>query len=122
MQSRSGPAKFLVWMAAVMGLAIVAARGTAHAQTPLERGDVAFTGYNSGGTDELLFVVLTDVSAGTALSFTERGWLAAGGFRSGEATFTLVFGSDYPCGTEFRAVMSPLAVTDPSGAFAGTST
>jgi hypothetical protein len=122
MKRMSLPSKNGVWSGGVIALAILGGVATAGAQTALGRGDVAFTGYNSGGTDELSFVVLTDVSAGTSLSFTERGWLAAGGFRAGEATFTLAFGSDYACGTEFRAVMSPLAVTDPSGASAGTLT
>jgi hypothetical protein len=99
-----------------------AVAGAASAQTPLGRGDLALTGYDSDGTDELSFVLLTDVAAGTEIGFTERGWLAAGGFRAGEATFTVVLGSDYPCGTVLRAVMSPLAVLDPSGASAGTVT
>ena len=92
----------------------------AGAQTTLGRGDIAFTGYDSGGTDEVSFVLLRSVAAGTSISFTERGWLAAGGFRSGEATFTLTFSADYPCGSELRAVMAPLAVLDASGASAGT--
>lgn len=121
MKSRSGPSRALVWCVAIAA-AVASQAGIAGAQTVLGRGDVAFSGYNSGGTDEFSFVVLTDVVAGTAVSFTERGWLAAGGFRSGESTFTLVFGADYPCGTEFRAVMSPLGVTDPTGASAGAST
>src|SRR5262245_26905722 len=96
--------------------------GPAFAQTPLGRGDVALTGYDSDGTDEISFVLLTGVTAGTPISFTERGWLAAGGFRAGEATFTVVLASDYPCGATFRAVMSPLAVFGPGGESAGTVT
>lgn len=91
----------------------------ASAQTTLVPGDVAFSGYSSSGTDEFSFVLLRGVTAGTTISFTDRGWLAVGGFRSGEGAFELTLDADYPCGSEFRAVMSPLEVRDDSGAVAG---
>ena len=94
----------------------------AHAQTTLGRGDVAFTGYGATGTDQFSFVLLRDVTAGTALSFTDRGWLAAGGLRPGEGAFEVTLERDYPCGTEFHAIQSPLEVRDDAGAVAGTTT
>lgn len=94
--------------------------GGAGAQTNLSAGDLAFTGYGSTGTDGFSFVLLRDVAAGTAITFTDRGWLAAGGLRPGEGGFEVVFDRDYGCGAEFHAVMSPLGVLDADGIPAGT--
>lgn len=78
------------------------------AQT-LSLGALAFTGYNTDidpndtrqGTD-FSFVLLTSVPAGQVVSFTDRGWLSGGGFRSGEGTLTLTFDATYLCASEFR--------------------
>lgn len=105
------------WVALAMMVGV-----DARAQTTLERGDVAFTGYGASGTDQFSFVLLRDVTAGTALSFTDRGWLAAGGLRPGEGAFEVTLERDYPCGTEFHAIQSPLQVLDDAGVVAGTTT
>ena|GEM_PF-2819567 len=75
----------------------------------LELGDMAFTGYNADADpnntslgDEFSFVLLAAIESGQVLSFTDRGWLAAGGFRVGEGTLNLTFDAAYPCATEFR--------------------
>lgn len=93
----------------------------AQAQTMLSPGDLVFTGYDSSGTDQVSFVLARDVAAGTTVTFTDRGWLAAGGFRSGEGAFELTLDADLPCGTELVAVMSPLEVRDAAGAVVGTT-
>src|SRR5262245_56201756 len=55
--------------------------------TILSVGDIAIVHYNTN-TDAFSFVFLRDVDAGTTINFTDNGWLAAGGFRSGEDTVT----------------------------------
>lgn len=100
-------------------LACIVAAGAARAQTVLAPGDVAFTGYGSSAADEFTLVLLRDVAAGTSISFTDRGWLAAGGFRAGETSFSVTLDRDFGCGSELRAVMSPLRVFDSAGVSAG---
>ncbi len=69
--------------------------------TNLTAGDVAFTGWNSDAPDEFSIVLLREMDAGTEILFTDKGWLAAGGFRTGEGLISLVFDRNYPCGTSF---------------------
>jgi DNA/RNA endonuclease YhcR with UshA esterase domain/P pilus assembly chaperone PapD len=76
---------------------------------PLSPGDIAFVGMNSDDPDEFAFVALTELPAGTVISFTDNGWLAAGGFRSGEGTFTWTATASVPAGT----VVNPGTVTGP---------
>lgn len=78
------------------------------AQT-LAIGELVITGYNADAdpnnnslNDEFSFVLLASVEQGQVLSFTDRGWLSAGGFRAGEGTLTFTFDAAYPCATEFR--------------------
>lgn len=93
-------------------------------------GDIAFTGYQGdnggnpdGSQDEFTFVLLRDVTAGEQISFTENGWLAAGGFRTGENTCTLEFTMPLTCGTQVSITAVPFAaVEDGSGMSAGTLT
>jgi hypothetical protein len=59
----------------------------APAQT-LAPGDIALIGINSDDPDEFAFVPFVDLPTGTVISFTDQGWLAAGGFRTGEGTLT----------------------------------
>ncbi|MEM8566416.1 MAG: Ig-like domain-containing protein, partial [Bacteroidota bacterium] len=40
----------------------------------LSAGDIAFTGYNSDGSDNFSFVLLKDVESGTQIRFTDYGW------------------------------------------------
>src|SRR6476661_445657 len=67
--------------------------------TILSIGDIAIVQYNSAGTDAFTFVVLRDVEAGTAINFTDNGWLAAGGFRPGEGTVTYTAPTAITAGT-----------------------
>ncbi len=61
------------------------------AQTDLDLGDIAFTGYQSEGDDKFAFVLLKDIVSGTQITFTDRGWLAAGGFHQTELENTIVW-------------------------------
>ncbi|QRM88357.1 hypothetical protein FG167_03680 [Lacinutrix sp. WUR7] len=44
---------------------------TANAQ--LQTGDIAFTGYNSDGTDSFSFVTFVEIPANTVIIFTDNG-------------------------------------------------
>lgn len=93
-------------------------------------GDIAFTGYQSdsagnpsGEDDQFTFVLLRDVTAGEQISFTENGWLAAGGFRTGENTVTLEFTAPLNCGTQISISATPfVAIEDDNGLSAGNLT
>ena len=61
-------------------------------------GDIAIVHYDSG-TDAFSFVFLRDVEAGTAVNFTDNGWLASGGFRPGEGTVTYTASAAITAGT-----------------------
>ena len=67
--------------------------------TVLSVGDIAIVQYNSSTTDSFTFVFLRDVEAGTSVSFTDNGWLAAGGFRAGEGTVTYTAAAAVTAGT-----------------------
>ncbi|MBL4577615.1 MAG: hypothetical protein JKX74_04030, partial [Flavobacteriales bacterium] len=66
-------------------------------------GDIAITGFNADNLpdDQFSIVVLTTLAAGEEIFFTDNGWLAAGGFRTGEGVLTwTVPGGGLTCGTE----------------------
>ncbi|MEZ5043770.1 MAG: T9SS type A sorting domain-containing protein [Saprospiraceae bacterium] len=87
--------------------------------TTLHLGEIVFTGYNADEND-FSFALLTSVNAGTRISFTENGWLATGGFRPGENTFTFEFDRAYDCGSEFIVYDLPnLDIRDRQGVIAG---
>ncbi|OEK09405.1 hypothetical protein A8C32_11850 [Flavivirga aquatica] len=77
-----------------------------YAQTTLSIGDIVIIGYNSVNTDpdEFTFVLLTNVTAGTTINFTDIGWVSGspGNFRGGsaEGVITWVADFDLPCGSE----------------------
>lgn len=49
--------------------------------TTLSAGDIQITGFNFDNPDDFSFVVLTDLSSGTAISFTDDGVNSNGTFR-----------------------------------------
>jgi hypothetical protein len=60
-------------------------------------GDIAIVGYSSdttaaagGAAKSFSFVVLNTAIAGETINYTDNGWLAAGGFRTGEGFGTVV--------------------------------
>jgi hypothetical protein len=102
---------------AFLALAIVSLLTPAvvSAQTTLAPGDLYFTGYNSLPTlsnDNFSFVLLVNVTAGTQISFTDKGWYIDGpgveGFLSnalapgdGSVVWTAP-AAGVSCGTEIR--------------------
>jgi Ca2+-binding RTX toxin-like protein len=67
----------------------------------LGAGSIAFTGMNTSGNDNLAFVLLTDIAAGTVISFTDNTWNGTS-FASGsnaESIFTWTAGADTAAGT-----------------------
>jgi uncharacterized protein len=74
--------------------------------TTLTAGDLAIIGFSADTTTapgavpkSLSFVVLREVEAGTVISYTDNGWLAAGGFRANEGTGSFTFASGASAGT-----------------------
>ena len=97
--------------------------------TTLGIGDVAITGYNSDTNnndntdrDEFVFVLLTDISGTTIISFTDNGWQSSGSFRATEGIVTLTITKAYSCGTEIRLdkLSNTWSAFDDAGASAGT--
>ena len=78
----------------------------AYAQTTLAAGDIAFTAYDStplaGAGDSFSFVLLTNISSGTKISFTDRGYNGSGwqAAASTESSVTWTSGTALPVGTE----------------------
>lgn len=54
----------------------------------LQPGDIAIIGFNFRDPDEFSFLVLSDISAGTVIYFTDCGWKAVQEFRRGEGLIT----------------------------------
>lgn len=53
----------------------------------LHAGSIAFTGFNADGNDNLAFVALQDLAAGTVIFFNENEWLGSA-FNSGEGVWS----------------------------------
>ncbi|WP_146171720.1 T9SS sorting signal type C domain-containing protein [Flavobacterium magnum] len=79
------------------------------AQTTLAAGDLLFTGYdstlgtnNASAADRFSFVLLTNISSGTVIYFTDRGYFTSSWQASGtsEGTIKWVSGSDLTVGAE----------------------
>jgi hypothetical protein len=64
----------------------------------LGAGSIAFTGYNADTPDNLSFVVLQDVAAGTVIYFTDSEWEGSD-FAAGESTLTWTAAADIAAGT-----------------------
>lgn len=89
--------------------------------TDLILGDLVFISY-SADSDDFSFAILRDIDAGTTVHFTDRGWLATGGFRPGEGDIELTFCRPYACGSEFNVFDLTQEVKDVEGRIAGTLT
>ena len=70
--------------------------------TSLAAGDIALVGYDADNPDDFAFVVLRDIEAGTAITFTDNGWTAVGGFRGGEGSYTYTAPTALAAGTVIR--------------------
>ncbi|WP_310475379.1 choice-of-anchor I family protein [Sandarakinorhabdus sp.] len=72
-------------------------------------GDIAIVRFGADDPDTLSFVLLADLS-GETIFFTDNGWLAAGGFRSGEGIFSYVVPGGTPIGTVI-SIPAPIGTT-----------
>ncbi len=77
----------------------------------LNSGDVAIVGYNADGADEIAFVVLCDMLAGTEITFTDNGWTASGNFRSREGSFIWSTPTDISAGTVITPAISGMSLS-----------
>ncbi|ABD05515.1 Hemolysin-type calcium-binding region [Rhodopseudomonas palustris HaA2] len=64
----------------------------------LTAGSIAFTGFNADGADNLAFVVLEPIVAGTEIYFTDAEWTGSA-FNAGESRLTWTATSDLAAGT-----------------------
>lgn len=65
---------------------------------PFAPGDIAFVGFNADGNDDLAFVALREIPAGTVIYFNDREWTGAG-FNTGEGEVTWTASSSIAAGT-----------------------
>lgn len=71
----------------------------AWAVTTLAPGDIAMVGMGTDDPDDFAFVALVDIDSLTEIIFTDCGWLASGGFRSGEGAWKYTAPGFMPAGT-----------------------
>jgi hypothetical protein len=67
-----------------------------HSQSP---GDIAFTAINVDGDEDFAFVLLTNLSNGTEIYFTENNWTGSAFSGTGEGQIKWTAGSDAYAGT-----------------------
>jgi len=84
----------------LLALALLAVTAQASALTS---GDIAVIGYNTDGDDKFAWVTLTDLAAGTTISFTDSSWQSTA-FRASEhldsgGPLTWTYGSTLAAGT-----------------------
>ncbi|HEX8485483.1 Calx-beta domain-containing protein [Sphingomonas sp.] len=90
-------------------------------------GDIAIVGYGADtGVKSFAFVLLADLG-GETINFTDNGWFAAGGFRSGEGVFSYPVPVGTPVGTVvtisgLTGSLNPSTSGDQIIAYTGTAT
>ena len=67
--------------------------------TTLAPGDIAIIGVNSDNPDDFSFVLLTDITAGTEIFFTDSGILSDGSFRANEGAVRYTAPADLAAGS-----------------------
>ena len=81
------------------------------AQTTLTAGEVAIIGYSSDDPDQIVFLLLTDVTLGTQIKFTDRGWNSTTGTffinTAVEGVLTWTATTALPIGTEIKLEDGP---------------
>jgi len=102
-------------------LAVVFSISPSFSQTILTAGGIALLGVNCDNPDDFAFLLLVDIEAGTVIKFTDNGWLAAGGFRTGEGIQTYTASASINAGTVIVFSQHP-ADFSASGSFALAST
>ncbi len=68
-------------------------------QTTLTSGDIAILEMNADDSDNFAFIVLTDITSGTDVKFTDNGWKSDNTWRTGEGVITWSTTSIVNCGT-----------------------
>lgn len=88
--------------------------------TTLQAGDIAIIGANFDNPDKLSFVVLTDITAGTAINFTDNGVKSNGDLRSGEGTWKWTTNQAISAGTiiSINNTVATQGSVEKSGGFA----
>ena len=86
-------------------------------QTSLSAGDIAIVGLNCDDPDDFAFVLLRDISTNTVINFTDNGWFAAGGFRSGEGVIAYTAPSNQTAGTVIIYTVNSTNFSNVSGSF-----
>jgi hypothetical protein len=90
----------------------------------LVAGDIAFTGYIGNQTavaDQFTFVVLTNISSGTVIKFTDNSWLGSGAFNNTETILTFTPTINLVPGNEVKIVSGDVNATlSGSGANVGS--
>ncbi|WP_419788765.1 MBG domain-containing protein [Mucilaginibacter sp. X4EP1] len=111
----------------------------AEAQTTLSPGDIAVVGYDFSfnttttapvGSDNFDIVVLKNITAGTVINFTSRGWLGTGFSSVGtiDGLFTWTVGTNITAGSVFNfsiangTLPATVTVSPSNGAVTGTTT
>lgn len=61
-------------------------------------GSISFVGFNADGNDDLAFVTLETIAAGTVIHFTDNEWLGAA-FNGGESGWSWTATAEVPAGT-----------------------
>jgi len=94
----------------------------AHSAYALSPGDIAFTGFNADGDDDLAFVALSPIPSGTEIHFTDSEWNGTA-LSGDEGSFTWTAGSDIPVGTivTLSSLNASAARTSNLGTFTATS-
>ncbi|HAC65731.1 MAG TPA: endonuclease [Cyanothece sp. UBA12306] len=93
--------------------------------TILSPGDIAIIGFNFDNPDQLAFLTLVDIAAGTAIKFTDNGWKNDNTFRSNEGIFTWTATTDITAGTVIKLDVNGVAFSasgDQIIAYQGTDT
>ena len=77
--------------------------------TNLGSGDLAIIGFNFDNPDELAFVLLENISSGTQIKFTDKGWQISNEFRNSEGIYTWIADQDYQAGTVINTLAAGVA-------------
>ncbi len=77
---------------------VIAITIAAPGPAPFAPGDIAFVGFNADGNDDLAFVTLREIPAGTVIFFNDREWTGAG-FNTGEGEVTWTASATIAAGT-----------------------
>lgn len=80
--------------------------GHSSAQTSLDAGSLAVTGFGSDNPDDFHFVLLADIEAGTRIRFTDSGVKSDGSFRGNEGAVAYTAPEALTAGTHIGYISS----------------